>query len=223
MEGLSMEVLEVKNVSKVYNQKSVSLQALNNINMTVKKGEFIAILGRSGSGKSTLLNILAGLDTPTEGEVFIDGENMLNLKEEKRTMLRREKIGFVFQAYELLSALTVIDNIKLPQLKSDEAYIKELLYILEIEGYEKFYPDQLSGGQQQRVSIARALVNHPSIILADEPTGNLDSKTERIVIELLKNLVKKYKTSIVFVTHNESLVKDVDRIIRLEDGEIINE
>ena len=223
MEGLNMEVLEVKNVSKVYNQKSVSLQALNNINMTVKKGEFIAILGRSGSGKSTLLNILAGLDTPTEGEVFIDGENMLNLKEEKRTMLRREKIGFVFQAYELLSALTVIDNIKLPQLKSDEAYIKELLYILEIEGYEKFYPDQLSGGQQQRVSIARALVNHPSIILADEPTGNLDSKTERIVIELLKNLVKKYKTSIVFVTHNESLVKDVDRIIRLEDGEIINE
>lgn len=218
-----MEVLEVKNVSKVYNQKSVSLQALNNINMTVKKGEFIAILGRSGSGKSTLLNILAGLDTPTEGEVFIDGENMLNLKEEKRTMLRREKIGFVFQAYELLSALTVIDNIKLPQLKSDEAYIKELLYILEIEGYEKFYPDQLSGGQQQRVSIARALVNHPSIILADEPTGNLDSKTERIVIELLKNLVKKYKTSIVLVTHNESLVKDVDRIIHLEDGEIIHE
>ena len=218
-----METLEVKNVSKVYNQKSVSLQALRNINMTVKKGEFIAILGRSGSGKSTLLNILAGLDIPTEGEVFIDGENMIDLKEEKRTMLRREKIGFVFQAYELLSALTVIDNIKLPQLKSDEAYIKELLYILEIEGYEKFYPDQLSGGQQQRVSIARALVNHPSIILADEPTGNLDSKTERIVIELLKNLVKKYKTSIVLVTHNESLVKDVDRIIRLEDGEIINE
>ncbi len=218
-----METLEVKNVSKVYNQKSVSLQALRNINMTVKKGEFIAILGRSGSGKSTLLNILAGLDIPTEGEVFIDGENMIDLKEEKRTMLRREKIGFVFQAYELLSALTVIDNIKLPQLKSDEAYIKELLHILELEGYEKFYPDQLSGGQQQRVSIARALVNHPSIILADEPTGNLDSKTERIVIELLKNLVKKYKTSIVLVTHNESLVKDVDRIIRLEDGEIINE
>lgn len=218
-----METLEVKNVSKVYNQKSVSLQALSNINMTVKKGEFIAILGRSGSGKSTLLNILAGLDIPTEGEVFIDGENMIDLREEKRTMLRREKIGFVFQAYELLPALTVIDNIKLPQLKSDEAYIKELLYTLELEGYEKFYPDQLSGGQQQRVSIARALVNHPSIILADEPTGNLDSKTERIVIELLKNLVKKYKTSIVLVTHNESLVKDVDRIIRLEDGEIINE
>ena len=223
MEGLNMEVLEVKNVSKVYNQKSVSLQALSNINVTVKKGEFIAILGRSGSGKSTLLNILAGLDIPTEGEVFIDGENMIDLREEKRTMLRREKIGFVFQAYELLPALTVIDNIRLPQLKSDEAYIKELLHILELEGYEKFYPDQLSGGQQQRVSIARALVNHPSIILADEPTGNLDSKTERIVIELLKNLVKKYKTSIVFVTHNESLVKDVDRIIRLEDGEIINE
>lgn len=209
-----MESLKVKNVSKVYNQKKVSLQALSNINLTVQKGEFVAILGRSGSGKSTLLNILAGLDNPTEGEVFLDGKNMYKLTEEKRTMFRREKIGFIFQAYELLPALTVMENIKLPQLKEDEEHIKELLCTLEIEEYKKFYPDQLSGGQQQRVSIARALVNHPSILLADEPTGNLDSKTERIVIELLKNLVRKY---------NESLVKDVDRMIRLEDGEIINE
>jgi len=239
-----MESLNVKNVSKVYQQgdnsrliclrhhrqsrkaggvpKTVTLQALSHINMTVQKGEFVAILGRSGSGKSTLLNILAGLDDPTEGEVFLDGENITRMKEEKRTILRREKIGFVFQAYELLPALTVIDNIKLPQLKKDPEYIKELLCTLEIEGYENFYPDQLSGGQKQRVSIARALVNHPSVLLADEPTGNLDSKTERIVIKLLKSLVKIYHTSIILVTHNENLVEDTDRMIRLEDGEIIN-
>lgn len=217
-----MYTLVAKNISKIYHQKNVSFQILNNVNMTIKKGEFIALLGRSGSGKSTLLNILAGLDTEVEGEVLIDGENIIALKEEKRTILRREKIGFIFQAYELLPALTVIDNIKLPQLKKDEIYIKELLHSLELDGYEKFYPDQLSGGQQQRVAIARALINRPSIILADEPTGNLDSKTERIVIDLLKNLVKKYNTSILLVTHNDNLVEDVDRVICLGDGEIIN-
>lgn len=217
-----MYTLVAKNISKIYHQKNISFQILNNVNMTIKKGEFIALLGRSGSGKSTLLNILAGLDTEVEGEVLIDGENIITLKEEKRTVLRREKIGFIFQAYELLPALTVIDNIKLPQLKKDEIYIKELLHSLELDGYEKFYPDQLSGGQQQRVAIARALINRPSIILADEPTGNLDSKTERIVIDLLKNLVKKYNTSILLVTHNDNLVEDVDRVICLGDGEIIN-
>ena len=217
-----MYTLVAKNISKIYHQKNISFQILNNVNMTIKKGEFIALLGRSGSGKSTLLNILAGLDTEVEGEVLIDGENIITLKEEKRTVLRKEKIGFIFQAYELLPALTVIDNIKLPQLKKDEIYIKELLHSLELDGYEKFYPDQLSGGQQQRVAIARALINRPSIILADEPTGNLDSKTERIVIDLLKNLVKKYNTSILLVTHNDNLVEDVDRVICLGDGEIIN-
>lgn len=217
-----MYTLVAKNISKIYHQKNISFQVLNNVNMIIKKGEFIALLGRSGSGKSTLLNILAGLDTEVEGEVLIDGENIIALKEEKRTILRREKIGFIFQAYELLPALTVIDNIKLPQLKKDEIYIKELLHSLELDGYEKFYPDQLSGGQQQRVAIARALINRPSIILADEPTGNLDSKTERIVIDLLKNLVKKYNTSILLVTHNDNLVEDVDRVICLGDGEIIN-
>lgn len=217
-----MYTLVAKNISKIYHQKNISFQILNNVNMTIKKGEFIALLGRSGSGKSTLLNILAGLDTEVEGEVLIDGENIIALKEEKRTILRREKIGFIFQAYELLPALTVIDNIKLPQLKKDEIYIKELLHSLELDGYEKFYPDQLSGGQQQRVAIARALINRPSIILADEPTGNLDSKTERIVIDLLKTLVKKYNTSILLVTHNDNLVEDVDRVICLGDGEIIN-
>ncbi|RKJ61560.1 ABC transporter ATP-binding protein [Roseburia sp. 1XD42-69] len=190
--------------------------------MTIQKGEFVAILGRSGSGKSTLLNILAGLDKPSEGKVYIDGTDIFHLSEEKRTLLRREKIGFVFQAYELLHALTVTENIRLPELTKDADYMRELLDTLEIRQYEKSYPDQLSGGEQQRVSIARALINHPPILFADEPTGNLDSKTERTVIDLLKNLAEKYGTSILMVTHNEDLVKDADRVIRLEDGEIVN-
>ena len=187
-----------------------------------QKGEFVAVLGRSGSGKSTLLNILAGLDRPSEGKVYIDGTDIFNLSEEKRTLLRREKIGFVFQAYELLHSLTVTENIRLPELKADTDYVGELLDTLKIRQYEKCYPDQLSGGEQQRASIARALINHPPILFADEPTGNLDSKTERIVIDLLKNLAAKYETSILIVTHNEDLVKDADRVIRLEDGEIVN-
>jgi len=190
--------------------------------VTIQKGEFVAILGRSGSGKSTLLNILAGLDRPSEGKVYIDGTDIFNLSEEKRTLLRREKIGFVFQAYELLHSLTVTENIRLPELKADTDYVRELLDTLKIRQYEKCYPDQLSGGEQQRTAIARALINHPPVLFADEPTGNLDSKTERIVIDLLKNLAAKYGTSILIVTHNEDLVKDADRVIRLEDGEIVN-
>ena len=190
--------------------------------MTIQKGEFVAILGRSGSGKSTLLNILAGLDKPTEGKVYLDGTDIFHLSEEKRTLLRREKIGFVFQAYELLHSLTVIENIRLPELTKDVQYVEELLDALKIRQYEKSYPDQLSGGEQQRTAIARALVNHPPILFADEPTGNLDSRTERVVIDLLKSLAAKYGTSILLVTHNEELVKDADRVIRLEDGEIVN-
>ncbi|NDO72518.1 ABC transporter ATP-binding protein [Schaedlerella arabinosiphila] len=166
--------------------------------------------------------MLAGLDRPSEGKVYIDGTDIFNLSEEKRTLLRREKIGFVFQAYELLHSLTVTENIRLPELKADTDYVRELLDTLKIRQYEKCYPDQLSGGEQQRASIARALINHPPILFADEPTGNLDSKTERIVIDLLKNLAAKYETSILIVTHNEDLVKDADRVIRLEDGEIVN-
>ncbi|EOT24420.1 hypothetical protein C805_02632 [Eubacterium sp. 14-2] len=173
-------------------------------------------------GKSTLLNILAGLDRPSKGKVYIDGTDIFNLSEEKRTLLRREKIGFVFQAYELLHSLTVTENIRLPELESDTDYVRELLDALEIRKYEKCYPDQLSGGEQQRTAIARTLINHPPILFADEPTGNLDSKTERIVIDLLKKLAAKYETSILIVTHNEDLVKDADRVIRLEDGEIVN-
>ena len=217
-----MEVLRAENISKIYCQNAVSLQALCSVSVTIQKGEFVAVLGRSGSGKSTLLNILAGLDRPSEGKVYIDGTDIFSLSEEKRTLLRREKIGFVFQAYELLHSLTVIENIRLPELKADTDYVRELLDTLKIRQYEKCYPDQISGGEQQRAAIARALINHPPILFADEPTGNLDSKTERIVIDLLKNLAAKYETSILIVTHNEDLVKDADRVIRLEDGEIVN-
>lgn len=200
----------------------MSLQALHRVSVTIQKGKFVAILGRSGSGKSTLLNILAGLDKPSEGKVYIDGTDIFHLSEEKRTLLRREKIGFVFQAYELLYSLTVTENIRLPELEANADYVGELLEALGIRQYETCYPDQLSGGEQQRVAIARALINHPPILFADEPTGNLDSKTERIVIDLLKNLAEKYGISILMVTHNEDLVKDADRVIRLEDGEIVN-
>ena len=217
-----MEVLRAENISKIYCQNAVSLQALCSVSVTIQKGEFVAVLGRSGSGKSTLLNILAGLDRPSEGKVYIDGTDIFNLSEEKRTLLRREKIGFVFQAYELLHALTVTENIRLPELTKDAQYVEELLDALKIRQYEKSYPDQLSGGEQQRTAIARALVNHPPILFADEPTGNLDSRTERVVIDLLKNLAAKYETSILLVTHNEELVRDADRVIRLEDGEIVN-
>ena len=217
-----MEVIRADHISKIYRQNTVSFRALHDVSLTVRQGEFIALLGRSGSGKSTLLHILAGLDRPTEGDVFIDGVSISGLTEEKRTLLRREKIGFIFQAYELLPSLTAVDNIRLPQLKPDEEYVKELLRMLEISRFEAFYPDQLSGGQQQRAAIARALVNRPSILLADEPTGNLDSKTERIVMDLLTSLATKYGTSILLVTHNENLTKAADRILRLEDGEIIH-
>lgn len=217
-----MEVLRAENISKIYCQNAVSLQALRSVSVTIQKGEFVAVLGRSGSGKSTLLNILAGLDRPSEGKVYIDGTDIFSLSEEKRTLLRREKIGFVFQAYELLHSLTVTENIRLPELKADTDYVRELLDTLKIRQYEKCYPDQISGGEQQRAAIARALINHPPILFADEPTGNLDSKTERIVIDLLKNLAAKYGTSILIVTHNEDLVKDADRVICLEDGEIVN-
>ncbi len=217
-----MEVLRAENISRIYCQNAVSLQALHRVSVTIQKGKFAAILGRSGSGKSTLLNILAGLDKPSEGKVYIDGTDIFHLGEEKRTLLRREKIGFVFQAYELLYSLTVTENIRLPELEANADYVGELLEALGIRQYETCYPDQLSGGEQQRVAIARALINHSPILFADEPTGNLDSKTERIVIDLLKNLAEKYGTSILMVTHNEDLVKDADRVIRLEDGEIVN-
>ena len=164
---MKLEVLRAENISKIYCQNAVSLQALHDVSVTIQKGEFVAVLGRSGSGKSTLLNILAGLDRPSEGKVYIDGTDIFNLGEEKGTLLRREKIGFVFQAYELLHSLTVAENIRLPELEANADYVGELLDALEIKKYEKCYPDQLSGGEQQRTAIARALINHPPILFAD--------------------------------------------------------
>ena len=216
-----MEVIRADHISKIYRQHTVSFRALHDVSLTVRQGEFIALLGRSGSGKSTLLHILAGLDCPTEGDVFIDGVSISGLTEEKRTLLRREKIGFIFQAYELLPSLTAIDNIRLPQLKPDEEYVKELLRMLEISRFEAFYPDQLSGGQQQRTAIARALVNHPSILLADEPTGNLDSRTSDDVMELLQMSSREFHQTIVMITHNPEIAQMADRIVRIEDGRIV--
>ena len=215
-----MEVLRAENISKIYCQNAVSLQALCSVSVTIQKGEFVAVLGRSGSGKSTLLNILAGLDKPSKGKVCIDGTDIFHLSEEKRTLLRREKIGFVFQAYELLHSLTVIENIRLPELTKDAQYVEELLDALKIRQYEKSYPDQLSGGEQQRTAIARALVNHPPILFADEPTGNLDSRTSDKVIDLLKMTSEKFHQTIVMITHNPEIAQKADVKIRIEDGKI---
>ena len=215
-----MEVLRAENISKIYCQNAVSLQALHDVSVTIQKGEFVAVLGRSGSGKSTLLNIRAGLDRPSEGKVYIDGTDIFNLSEEKRTLLRREKIGFVFQAYELLHSLTVAENIRLPELIADADYAGELLDALEIRKYEKCYPDQLSGGEQQRTAIARALINHPPILFADEPTGNLDSRTSQEVVGLLQATGKKFHQTIVMITHNDEIAQIADRTIRIEDGRI---
>ncbi len=219
---MQAEVLKAHGISKTYVQNKISLQVLHQVTISIRQGEFVVMLGRSGSGKSTLLNILAGLAAPSEGQIWVNGRDMFQLKDTERTMLRRENIGFIFQAYELLPSLTAMQNIRLPQLKPDVSYAKELLEALDMGAYAGFYPDQLSGGQQQRVSIARALINRPQVLLADEPTGNLDSKTERTVICLLKGLVKKYQAGILLVTHNESLIADADRVVRLEDGEIKN-
>ena len=218
-----MEVLRAENISKIYCQNAVSLQALRGVSVTIQKGEFVAVLGRSGSGKSTLLNILAGLDKPTEGKVCIEGTDIFYLSEEKRTLLRREKIGFVFQAYELLYSLTVTENIRLPELEANADYVGELLDALGIRQYETCYPDQLSGGEQQRVAIARALINHPPILFADEPTGNLDRRNGREVVDMLKLSNRTLKQTILLITHDEKAALDAGRIITIEDGQIISD
>ena len=198
---MKLEVLRAKNISKIYCQNAVSLQALRNISVTIQKGEFVAVLGRSGSGKSTLLNILAGLDKPSKGKVCIDGTDIFHLSEEKRTLLRREKIGFVFQAYELLHTLTVTENIRLPELTKDADYVGELLDALKIRQYEKSYPDQLSGGEQQRTAIARALVNHPPILFADEPTGNRKQVLALLIVSLSAILFSSFNHSLLNFLH----------------------
>ncbi|WP_315115203.1 ABC transporter ATP-binding protein [uncultured Clostridium sp.] len=222
-----MEILKVENLSKIYGKGSNKVEALKNVNLSVTKGEFVAIVGASGSGKSTLLHLLGGLDRPTNGKVIIDGESIYNYKEEKLAIFRRRKIGFVFQFFNLIPVLDVEENIALPALldkdKIDKKYLGELIEILGLKDRKKHLPSELSGGQQQRVSIGRALLNKPSIILADEPTGNLDSKNSKEVIELLKFTARKYNQTLILITHDVNLASMADRIITIADGEITSD
>lgn len=220
-----MKILQAENLIKIYGSGENEVHALDGVNFSVEKGEFVAIVGTSGSGKSTLLHILGGLDRPTSGSVKVDNRNIFSLKDEELTIFRRRKIGFVFQNYNLVPVLNVYENIVLPiQLdgkEPDEDYIKSIIETLGIESKLDNLPNNLSGGQQQRVAIARALASKSAIILADEPTGNLDSKTSQDVLGLLKVTSQKYAQTIVMITHNEEIAQLADRIIRIEDGKIV--
>ncbi|MCI9210320.1 MAG: ABC transporter ATP-binding protein [Eubacterium sp.] len=220
-----MTILETKNLQKVYGSGETAVHALRGVDLNVQRGEFIAVVGTSGSGKSTLLHMLGGLDRPTAGEVMVDGKSIFSLKDEALTIFRRRKIGFVFQNYNLVPVLNVYENIVLPiQLDGntvDENYVAEIIQILGIESKLNNLPGQLSGGQQQRVAIARALAAKPAIILADEPTGNLDTRTSQDVMGLLKVTSQKFGQTIVMITHNEEIAQLSDRLIRIEDGRIL--
>ena len=221
-----MEILSAKDLCKSYGSGENSVQALNHVSISVENGEFVAVIGTSGSGKSTLLNLLGGLDTPTSGEVLVSGKQLLQMNEEARTIFRRRNIGFVFQNYNLVPVLNVYENIVLPieldGTKVDTEYVKTILHTLGLEQKVQAMPNQLSGGQQQRVAIARALAAKPAILLADEPTGNLDSKTGMDVIALLKMTSQAFHQTIVMITHNEEIALMADRMIRIEDGKVVN-
>ena len=221
-----MSILETKDLRKIYGSGDTEVKALDGVNLRVENGEFVAIVGTSGSGKSTLLHMLGGLDRPTSGSVIVDGKDIFRLKDEALTIFRRRKIGFVFQSYNLVPVLNVYENIVLPiQLdgrKVDEKFIGQIVKTLGLDGRLDALPSQLSGGQQQRVAIARALAAKPAIILADEPTGNLDSKTSQDVLGLLKVTSQKFSQTIVMITHNEEIAQLADRIIRIEDGRIVS-
>lgn len=220
-----MEILQAKDLKKVYGAGNRAVQALDGIDLTVEKGEFVAIVGTSGSGKSTLLHMLGGLDRPTSGTVTVDGQDIFALKDEALTIFRRRKIGFVFQSYNLVPVLNVYENIILPiELdggKVNTDFVQQIVQTLGLTERLDALPNQLSGGQQQRVAIARALAAPPAIILADEPTGNLDSKTSQDVLSLLKVSSQKFAQTIVMITHNEEIAQLADRIIRIEDGRIV--
>jgi len=222
-----MEVLRTENLKKYYEQSQIPVKAVDGIDIAVEQGEFTAIVGTSGSGKSTLLHMLGGLDRPTEGKVYVDGKDIFSLKDEELTIFRRRKIGFVFQAYNLVPVLNVYENIVLPiHLDGntvDDEYIDEIISVLGLGDKTLSMPNQLSGGQQQRVAIARALAAKPSIILADEPTGNLDSKTSQDVLGLLKTSCKRFHQTLIMITHNEEIAQMADRIIRIEDGIVARE
>ena len=219
-----MGILKACGLRKIYGSGETAVHALDGVDLTVEKGEFVAIVGTSGSGKSTLLHMLGGLDRPTEGKVFVDGKDIFALKDEELTIFRRRKIGFVFQAYNLVPVLNVYENIVLPvELDGDivdQKFMDNVVMMLGLEDKLNNMPNNLSGGQQQRVAIARALITKPAIVLADEPTGNLDSKTSSDVIGLLKRTSVEFHQTIVMITHNDDIARLADRIIRIEDGKI---
>lgn len=217
-----MDLLEVRSISKTYGSGETSVRALKKVNFSVQKGEYVAIVGESGSGKSTLLNMIGALDNPTSGKVLIDGKDIFAMKESKLTIFRRRNIGFIFQAFNLVPELTVEQNIIFPVLldyqKPDKKYLEELLEVLNLKERRNHLPSQLSGGQQQREAIGHALISRPSLILADEPTGNLDTQNSSEVITLLKNASKRYAQTIIMITHSRSIAQTADRVLQVSDG-----
>lgn len=219
-----MEILRVENLSKVYGKGDNQVHAVNNVSFCVERGQFVAIIGPSGSGKSTLLHMLGGVDAPTAGKVYVDGSDVYAQNDTQLAIFRRREVGLIYQFYNLIPVLNVVENMTLPVLmdgrKVDEARLNELLDTLHLRGREGNLPNQLSGGQQQRVSIGRALMNSPAVVLADEPTGNLDSKNSHEIVELLKLSNKKYNQTLIIITHDENIALQADRIIQIEDGRI---
>lgn len=217
-----MNLLEVRNLCKTYGAADTKVHALNDVSFSIGKGDFIAVVGESGSGKTTLLNAIGGLDTPTSGKVYIDGKDVFSMKEKELTIFRRRNIGFIFQSYNLVPELNVEQNIIFPILldykKPDMAYVNEIIAMLKLEDRKHHLPNQLSGGQQQRVAIGRALIQHPALVLADEPTGNLDSRNSTEVISLLKSAAKKFQQTIILITHNQSISSVADRVLSVSDG-----
>ena len=222
-----MEILKVENLTKIYGKDMAKVTALDNVSFSVQKGEFVAIVGASGSGKSTLLHIIGGVDRPTSGKVFIDGKDIFQFDDDKLAIFRRRQVGLIYQFYNLIPILNVEENITLPlaldNRKIDKQKLDETIKLLGIENRKKHSPNELSGGQQQRTSIGRALITRPTIILADEPTGNLDSKSSDEIVALLKKSNKYFKQTIIMITHNMEIAKCADRIIKIEDGKIVKE
>lgn len=222
-----MDILRIENLSKIYGKGDTEVRALDNVSFTVPKGQFVAIIGPSGSGKSTLLHIMGGVDTPTSGHVFVDGTDITQLDETALAIFRRRQIGLIYQFYNLIPILTVEENMTLPLLldgkKADKAHYNNLVEKLGLENRLSHLPSELSGGQQQRVSIGRALMNNPAILLADEPTGNLDSKNSKEIIELLRRFNKELNQTVIIITHDERIALSADRIIAVEDGKIVRD
>lgn len=222
-----MEILKIENLTKIYGKGENEVKALDNVSFSIEKGEFVAIIGPSGSGKSTLLHILGGVDRPTSGKVFMDEQDVYEQNEEQLAIFRRRYVGLIYQFYNLIPVLNVVENMTLPVLmdgrKVDNARLSELINILGLDKRLKNLPNQLSGGQQQRVSIGRALMNTPAVVLADEPTGNLDSKNSQEIMQLLKESNKKFNQTLIVITHDENVALQADRVISVEDGKIVRD